>query len=112
MDKFNINESIKENGYIQGGSKEAAIKVREVLKNIAMANENILLLGRSGVDAEDFLQSVRKLVTYAAMHEDTKVDTWYCETDCIRAPNPKCPYRPFTFKQGIKICPHYIEEDK
>ncbi len=108
----NINQLIKENGCIHGGSKEAAIKVRAVLKNISRANENVLLLGRSGVDAEEFLEAVRKLIAYAEIGTDTKVELWYCETDCVRAPNPNCLYRQHTFSTGTKICPHYIEEDK
>ena len=110
MDK--INELIKASNCIEGGSKEAAIKVRTVMKNISTANENILLLGRSGVNAEDFLQAIRKLVAYAESHADTKVELWYCETDCVRSQNPNCPYRQFMVSNGDKICPHYIEEDK
>ena len=108
----NINELIKESKCIEGGSKEAALKVQAVLNNIAMANENILLLGRSGVDAKEFLRSIRKLAAYAQTHTDTKVELWYCETDCVRAPNPNCPYKQFMVSEGEKICPHYIEEDK
>ena len=107
-----INESINATNCIKGGSKEAAIKVRAVLKNISMANENILLLGKSGVDAEEFLQAVRKLVVYAETSNDAKVELWYCEPDCVRTLNPNCPYRQRTFSKATEICPHYIEEVK
>lgn len=107
-----INKLIKDSNCIEGGSKEAAIKVKAVLETISMANQNILLLGRSGVDVEDFLSSVRKLVAYAETRADTKVELWYCETDCLRAPNPNCPYKQFMVSNGDKVCPHYIEEDK
>ena len=109
MDK---NDIIKESNCIEGGSKEAATKVRAVLKNISMANENILLLCKSSVSVEEFLEAVFKLVTYAENGPDIKVELWYCETDCVRAPKTNCPYRQLTFNNGIKICPHYIEEDK
>lgn len=112
MNKLNINEQIKAAHCIDGGSKEAAIKVQAVLKNMAMANENTLLLGRNGVDVEDFLKSVKKLVVVAASQPDYKVELRYCETDCVRAPNPNCPYRVAIFKEGTQLCPHYIEEDK
>lgn len=110
MDK--INDIIKMSECIHGGSKEAAIKVRAVLKNISIANENILLLGRSDVNAKEFLEAVCKLVAYAETGTDMQVDTWYCETDCVRAPKPNCLYKQHTFSNGTKICPHYIEEDK
>lgn len=108
----NINELIKETKCIEGGSKEAALKVQAALKNISTASETILLLERSGVDTEEFLRSVRKLAAYAQTHPDTKVELWYCETDCMRASNPNCPYRQFMVSNGEMICPRYIEEDK
>ena len=107
-----INEIIKASNCINGGNKEAAIKVRAVLRNISMANENILLLGKSGLGAEEFLEAVCKLVAYAETGIDEKVELWRCETDCVRAPNPNCLYRQLTFSNGTKTCPHYIEEDK
>jgi len=46
---------------------------------MSKANENILLLGKSEVAIEEFLQSVRKLIVYAENNADTKVDLWYCD---------------------------------
>lgn len=108
MDK--TNESIKAAPCIKGGSKEAAIKVREVLKNIIMQNDSVLLLDKN--NAEDFLQAVRKLVVFAESRPDTYVPLFYCEEDCAILSCHKCLIKPSRFKEGTEICPMYIEEDK
>ncbi|MBQ8042783.1 MAG: hypothetical protein IJ272_01365 [Clostridia bacterium] len=112
MNKPSVNEQIKAAGCIDGGSKEAAIKVRAVLEGIEVVTETLLLLDKSGVDIEDFLQSVRKLVAYAEFKRDTSVPLFYCEEDCAVLSYHKCRFKPFTFKEGTKICPHYFVEDK
>lgn len=108
MDK--INELIKASNCIDGGSKEAAIKVRAVLKKIIMQNDSVLLLDQN--NAEDFLQAVRKLVAFAERRPDTYVPLFYCEEDCAILSCHKCLIKPNLFKEGTEICPLYIVEDK
>ena len=108
MDK--TNESIKAEPCIEGGSKEAAKKVREVLKKIIKQNDSVLLLDKN--NAEDFLQAVRKLVVFAERRPDTYVPLFYCEEDCAILSCHKCLIKPNLFEEGTEICPLYIVEDK
>ena len=102
---------MKNGDCINGGTYDACIKAQEVVKNYFDGGYKLVSLTNK-VSIAEFVEAVKILMTFASKHPDEYVEICYCETDCVRSPNPDCPYRQFTFSNGTAICPHYIEEDK
>ncbi|MBR6613240.1 MAG: hypothetical protein IKK84_00550 [Clostridia bacterium] len=117
MERHELEALIREEKCIKGGTKEACIKIREVL-NHQMNPGNQLHAPGSSVSIEEFLDAVEVLVGFALEHPDKKVYKYCCESDCAYAHNPNCKGRLIV---GIKkrwgagtvnVCPYHVEEDK
>jgi len=117
MERKELEALIKEEGCIKGGTKEACIKVREVINHKINPGNQLHAPGCS-VKIEEFLDAVEVLVSFALEHEDKKVYKYCCESDCVYAGNPNCKGRLIVgsknkFPSGtVKVCPYHIEEDK
>lgn len=115
MDRRELEKLIMEKGYKEGGTKEACIKIREVL-NHKMNPGNQLHAPGSCVSIEEFVDAVSILVAAAMQQPDIVVtkDLYYCENDCTYRGRPLCPGEVSLgiSKDGLKLCPYYEVEDK
>ena len=117
MERKELEALLKDEKCIEGGTKEACIKIREVL-NHQFNPGNQLHAPMSAVTIDEFIDAVEKLVSFALDHEDEKVYKYCCEPDCIYAGNPYCKGHLIVGVKNrrnakkVKICPYYVEEDK
>ena len=117
MERKELEQLIKHEKCIQGGTREACIKIREVM-NHKMNPGNQLHAPGCSVTIEEFLDAVEILVSFAMEHEDKKVYKYCCEPDCVYAGNPYCKGRIIVGvknrwnAKNVKVCPYHVEEDK
>ncbi len=117
MERKELEALIKEEKCIKGGTKEACIKIREVL-NHQFNPGNQLHAPMSAVTINEFIDAVEQLVSFALEHEDTKAYKYCCEPDCVYAGNPCCKGHLIVGvknrwnAKNVKTCPYHIEEDK
>ena len=110
MKKNNLKQLIKESGCIEGGTKEACLKVREVLR-YAIDGGDKLIVPRSQVKMNEFIEAVKILTTFASSRPDEYVEMYFCDIDCARISGGCCPGDCMLSEKATKRCPHYIEED-
>ncbi len=113
MERQELEKIIKDNQCIEGGTKEACIKIREVLNN-KMNPGNQLHAPLSCVSIEEFIDSVKVLLAFAIEQPDVKISQYYCENNCVYVYSTICPgeVNCGISKSGIKLCPYYTTEDK
>ena len=111
MKARNIDKFIEDSKCIQGGTKEACLKTREILSKGVVRKDNFYA-SHSEVSMEEFLQAVKVLVAFASNLPDEKVELYYCQGDCARYYDKHCVGELTLSSCATKLCPHYTQEDK
>lgn len=109
LDRDEVEFVLSDNNYIKGGTKEACVKVRQVLKN-SQNNYNQLNASTCSIQIEEFIEAVKVLMAAAFKKEDEIPETWYCENDCKMISNLLCPGECNLSNDSEKRCPFYIDE--
>ncbi len=102
MDRKEFDFVMKENNYLEGGTKEACIKARDYL-----INHNA---GMSFVNVDEYEEAVRTLIAFAFRKEDTVPEKWHCDSDCHRVSYLLCPGECNIDKNSKKRCPFFMDE--
>lgn len=106
-----IDRFIEDSKCIQGGTKEACLKVREILSK-GVVRRDSFYASHSEVSVDEFIQAVRVLVAFASNLPDEKVEVYYCQGDCARYYDKHCVGELALSSCATKRCPQYIQEDK
>lgn len=109
MENREFNKIIQSEGCIKGGTKEACLKVQEVLR-YAIDGEDKLFAPCSRVKIGEFIEAVKILMAFAKQHDDEYVELYYCEADCARFKSGPCPGDCALSEKATKLCPYYIDE--
>ena len=100
---------LKSNRYLEGGTKEACIKVRDFLHH-AKNPGNQLQSPMSCVTADEFAEAVKVLMEFAFEQEDTIPKKWKRENDC-KINYYSCSEECILNKKPDKVCPLMGEEN-
>ena len=109
MERNELKSVLESNHYIQGGTKEACVKVVEFLRNVINPG-NQLHAPLSCVIANEFVDAVKVLMAFAFRQEDTIPETWRCDNDCHMVASPLCPGECSINQESSKICPFFMDE--
>ena len=112
MERRELEQIIKQEDCISGGTKEACIKIREVLCN-KMNPGNQLHAPGSCISINEFVEAVEVLLAFADDKPDTKVSMYHCENDCIFVGKRFCPGKMMDgiSNKGMKPCPGYTQDE-
>ena len=110
MEREMLNFVLRDNHYIEGGTKEACIKVRDFL-HYAQLSGNKIISANTCVSAEEFAEAVKTLMASAFQQEDTIPERWYCDNDCRYTSYILCPGECNIRRDSSKLCPHYSGEE-
>ena len=81
MQREMLNFVLKDSECLEGGTKEACIKVKDYLADGLL----------SCVDDKEFIESVKILMAFAFFKEDTVPKRWQCDTECKMCSTLHCP---------------------
>lgn len=109
LNRDEIEFVLSDNRYLKGGTKEACVRVRQVLKK-SQNNCNQLHESFSSVENDEFLEAVKVLMAAAFKKEDEIPETWYCDNDCKMVSNLLCPGECNLSNDSKKRCPFFIDE--
>ena len=109
MNQKELELVLKQNDYLEGGTKEACIKVRDFLHH-ATNPGNQIHSALSCIKADEFMEAVQILMAFAFSQEDTVPERWNCDNDCCMASNIVCPGECNIDKSSNKICPFFMDE--
>lgn len=101
---------LKQNQYLEGGTKEACVKVRDFLRHNATTNLKNQISALSCVTVDEFVEAVRTLMSFSFQQEDTIPEKWKCNGDCKRTSNLLCPGECNISKTSEKECPFFVDE--
>lgn len=104
MSKDEIQFILTDNNYLQGGIKEASIKVKDYVKNIQSVES------KSSIDYKEFLDAINTLLAFSFRAKDTIPERWCCENDCKYSGFLLCAGEFNTDDKSEKICPYYVPE--
>lgn len=107
MDKKELEFVISNNKYLVGGTKEACVKIRQVLRCI---DETEIRVNAECVDTKEFISAIEILMSYAFRKPDEIPETWYCENDCNMVSYLLCPGECNLRDNSSKRCPFYVDE--
>lgn len=110
MDKDQLEFVCKINQYLEGGTKEACVKIREFLK-YAKKTENQIYSPLSCISNDEFIEAVKVLMASAFNKEDEVPETWNCDNDCRKVNYLLCPGECNIYKEASKMCPFYECEE-
>jgi len=109
MTREELDFVLKQNAYLEDGTRQACIKINEVIKNAHCTDNKIELL-QSCVNIDEFMEAIKILVAFAFQQEDQTVKTWYCDSGCRRIYSLLCPGECNVSKNAKTICPFFIDE--
>lgn len=109
MEREKLDFAISSNNYLKGGTKEACVKIREVLTN-KMNPGNQLHAPLSCVTIDEFTEAVEILMASAFKKEDEIPERWNCDGDCIKTSYILCPGECSIDKTSKKTCPFLSDE--
>ncbi len=96
---------LKQNKYLEGGTKGACVIVRDFLRHEANPGNQI-----SCITANEFMEAVKILMAFAFRQEDTVPERWKCDNDCSRISNTLCPGECNISEFSNKMCPFFTDE--
>lgn len=105
MTKEEIDFVLKDNSYLENGTKQACVKIQDFLKHIKSIESS------SSINNKEFLESVNILLAFTFASKDTVPNKWHCECDCRHSGSLLCPGEFNTDKSSHKLCPYYRQED-
>lgn len=108
MKREELDFVISHNNYLKGGTKEACVKIREVLSNKKNPG-NQLHAPCSCVNIEEFVEAVKVLLASSFTKEDEIPTTWYCDNDCSKVGNLLCPGECNISKDANILCPYFSD---
>lgn len=106
MTKEEIDFVLKDNSYLENGTKQACVKIQDFLKQIKSIESS------SSIDNREFLDAINVLLAFSFREKDTIPERWYCECDCRHSGALLCPGEFSISKNAKKLCPFYKQEDK
>ena len=109
MKRKELDFVLQQNRYLEGGTKEACVKVRDFLSH-ATNPGNQIHSSLSCVTADEFMDAVKTLMAFAFREDDTIPETWKCDNDCHMVSNLLCPGKCNISKTSDKMCPFFIDE--
>lgn len=109
MTREELDFVLKQNAYLEDGTKQACVKVKESIQNVRCTDNKIEIL-QSCVSIDEFMEAMRILVAFASQKKDQTVKTWYCDDDCRRISSLLCPGEGSISKDAETICPFYVDE--
>ena len=104
MSKDEIQFILTDKNYLQGGIKEASIKVKDYVKNIQSVES------KSSIDYKEFVDAINTLLAFSFRAKDTIPERWCCDNDCIYTNFMICAGEFNINDKSEKICPYYIPE--
>ncbi len=110
MEHEMLNFVLRDNHYIEGGTKEACIKVRDFL-HYAKLSGNEIISTNTCVSVEEFSEAVKTLMAAAFRQDDTIPKRWYCANDCRYTSYILCPGECNIGEKSTKLCPYYSGEE-
>ena len=108
MKMRNIDRFIEDSKCIQGGTREACLKAREILSK-GVVRKDSFYASHSEVSVDEFIQAVRVLVALASNLPDEKVELYYCQGDCAMYYDKHCVGELTLSSSATKLCPHYVK---
>ena len=108
MENNKIYDVIKSGRYIDGGTYESYIKAREVVLNSFDGGHKLVILSDK-VNASEFIEAVKVLMTFASKHSDVKVELYDCDINCKHFKSNLCPGDCMVSDKATKRCPFYEE---
>lgn len=109
MKREELEFVLSQNEYLEGGTKEACVKVREFLR-YATTTENQVDALKSCVTADEFVQSVKTLMAFAFRQKDVIAEQWRCDNDCQMVSYLLCPGECNLSITADKKCPFFKDE--
>ena len=109
MERKELDFVLKQNHYLEGGTKEACVKVRDFLSH-ATNPGNQIHSALSCVTADEFMDAVKTLMAFAFRQDDTIPEKWKCDNDCRMVSNLLCPGECNISKNADKMCPFFMDE--
>ena len=89
MNRKELDFVLQQNHYLEGGTKEACVKVRDFLSH-ATNPENQIHSTLSCVTTDEFMDAVKTLMSFAFPQDDTIPETWKCDNTCLISDNYIC----------------------
>ena len=109
MERKELDFVLKHNHYLEGGTKEACVKIRNFLSHVRNPEYQIHS-NSSCVTADEFVDAVKTLTAFAFGQDDTIPERWQCDNDCRMVSNLLCPGECGISKTSDKICPFFMDE--
>lgn len=110
MKRCELDFVLKQNSYLEGGTKEACVKAKEFLSNVTV-KENVIRGAKfSAVSPEEFLDALDVLIAAAFEKEDTIPELYKCNGDCKKISNLICPGQYNLNEKSDKKCPFFMDE--
>lgn len=106
MERKELDFVLKHNHYLEGGTKEACIKVRNFLYDTTKIHSP-----HSCVTVDEFMEAVKTLMAFAFSQEDSVPKKWKCDSDCRMTSYLLCPGECNISKTSDDICPFFMDED-
>ena len=97
------------NHYLEGGTKEACVKVRDFLHH-ATNSGNQIHSELSCVTTNEFMEAVKTLMAFAFQEDDSIPIRWKCDSDCRMDSSIFCPGECNISKTADKMCPFFMDE--
>lgn len=105
MTKEEMQFVLKDNSYLENGTKQACVKIQDFLKHIKSIESS------SSVNNREFLDAINVLLAFSFREKDTIPERWYCECDCRHSGALLCPGEFNVNKSSHKLCPYFRQED-
>ncbi len=109
MKRNELDSELKKNHYLEGGTKEACVKVRDFLQH-ATNPGNEIHSAESCVTTDEFIEAVKTLVRFAFFEDDAIPEKWQCDCDCRWISLPTCPGKYNVCKTADEMCPFFADE--
>lgn len=109
MERKELDFVLKQNQYLEGGTKEACVKVRNFLQHVTNPG-NQFHSEQSCITADEFVESVKTLMAFAFRQDDTIPERWRCDIDCRMISHFLCPGECNISKTAKNMCPFFMDE--
>ena len=110
MKRTALDFVLKQNQYLECGTKEACIKVRNFLQYATITPGNQIHSELSCVTNEEFIEAVNTIMAFTFQQKDTIPERWKCDNDCRMVSYPLCPGECNISKTANQTCPFFTDE--
>ena len=109
MERRELEYVLAVNGYIEGGTKEACVKVKAFLRDSHQL-ESLEEPPFSSVKKAEFIDALKTLLAFSFMQDDTIPETWHCDSDCRMWCSLFCRGECNIRKDSDRMCPYFVDE--